>query len=53
MQPNAGKVPASIDDWRNNNGGTHAVMTSLLVKKDATKEEVTQTVDEAMKNVKF
>jgi hypothetical protein len=53
LQPNAGKVPASIEDWRNKNGGTHGVMTSILIKKDATKDEVTQAVDDAMKNVQF
>ncbi|KAF2118670.1 hypothetical protein BDV96DRAFT_642852 [Lophiotrema nucula] len=51
-QPNAGKIPASLKDWREKNGGTHAVITTVLVKKDATKSEVVQAVEEAMIRVK-
>jgi hypothetical protein len=53
LQPNAGKIPASIEDWRNKNGGTHGVMTSIMVRQDATKEEVAQAVDDAIKKVQF
>lgn len=38
---------------RSKNGGTHGVMTSVLIKKDATKEEVLQAVEDAFKYVKF
>ncbi|KAF2629278.1 hypothetical protein BU25DRAFT_420152 [Macroventuria anomochaeta] len=44
-QPYAGKIPASTEDCRNMNGGTRGVMTSILIKQDATQEEVTQAVD--------
>jgi hypothetical protein len=40
VQPNAGKVPSSVQQWRDNNGGTHAVMGSMLVKKGGTKDDV-------------
>lgn len=42
VQPNAGKVPSSVQQWRENNGGTHAVMGSMLVKKGGTKDDVKQ-----------
>jgi hypothetical protein len=51
-QPNAGKISASLKDWREKNGGTHAVITTVLIRKDATKSEVLQAVEEAMENVK-
>ena len=50
-QPNAGKVPSSIKNWRDANGGTHSVMASILIKKDGTKEEVQEAVDEAVKSI--
>jgi len=40
MQANAGKVPTSIENWKKKNGGTHAVMANVLIKKDGTKEDV-------------
>ncbi|KAL8646017.1 MAG: hypothetical protein Q9226_007045 [Calogaya cf. arnoldii] len=40
VQPKAGKTPASIIDWRNRNGGTHAVMAVARVKKDGTQDDV-------------
>ena len=51
MQPNAGKVPSSIKRWREANGGTHAVMASVLVKKDGTKDDVEQGLKEAAESV--
>ena len=42
VQPNAGKVPSSVRQWRDNNGGTHAVMGSMLVKKGGTEDDVKQ-----------
>lgn len=50
-QPNAGKVPSSVREWREGNGGTHAVMASFLIKKDGTKEDVQNAVDEAIKGI--
>lgn len=47
MQPNAGKIPAGIKDWRERNGGTHAVMASAYVKKDGTKEDVREALSAA------
>lgn len=31
LQPNAGKIPSLIKQWRDKNGGTHAVMTTLYI----------------------
>ena len=50
-QPNAGKVPSSIKDWREANGGSHAVMASIYVKKDGTREEVKAAIDQGVKKV--
>ncbi|EME42125.1 hypothetical protein DOTSEDRAFT_73030 [Dothistroma septosporum NZE10] len=53
MQPNAGNdIPSAIKNWRAKNGGTHAVMTTVLVKKDGTKEDVEEALDAAHKDVK-
>jgi hypothetical protein len=51
-QPNAGKIPASLKDWRERHGGTHAVITTVLIKKGATKSEVVQAVEEALNRIK-
>ncbi|OBT53176.1 hypothetical protein VE04_06179 [Pseudogymnoascus sp. 24MN13] len=40
VQPNAGKVPSTIRDWRDKNGGTHAVMGVMYVKKGGSLEDV-------------
>ena len=50
-QPNAGKIPSSIKDWRESHGGTHAVMASIYVKKDGSKEEVKAAIDEGVKRI--
>ncbi|TBU23588.1 hypothetical protein BD311DRAFT_810653 [Dichomitus squalens] len=48
MQPNAGDdIPATIKNWRDANGGTHAVMANVYVKKNGTKEDV----EEALKGI--
>ncbi|KAF2806078.1 uncharacterized protein BDZ99DRAFT_395049, partial [Mytilinidion resinicola] len=48
MQPNAGKVSSSTVRWREANGGTHAVMTEVLIKENTSQEEeVKEAVDEA------
>lgn len=33
LQPNAGKIPSTIKVWRENNGGTHAVMATMYIEK--------------------
>lgn len=40
VQPNAGKIPSSWREWRDKNGGTHAVIGSVKIKEGATKDEV-------------
>ena len=40
IQPNDGKIPSSVKRWRDNNGGTHAVMGSMFVKKGGTADDV-------------
>ncbi|KAI4167868.1 MAG: hypothetical protein LQ343_006882 [Gyalolechia ehrenbergii] len=34
VQPNAGKLPSTFKNWRDRNGGTHAIMTTALLEKD-------------------
>lgn len=52
MQPNAGKIPTSIKQWREANGGTHAVMATVLVKEGSTQDEVKKALDEAARTVR-
>lgn len=33
LQPNAGRIPSTIRAWRDNNGGTHAVMGVMYIEK--------------------
>ncbi|KAH8589056.1 hypothetical protein B0O99DRAFT_692931 [Bisporella sp. PMI_857] len=49
-RPNAGKVPTSIENWRKN-GGTHAVMGSIFVKKGGTQEKVEAGVKEGLDEI--
>ncbi|KAL5522369.1 hypothetical protein ACEPAG_8385 [Sanghuangporus baumii] len=52
MQPNAGNAMLStIKKWRNTNGGTHVVMTNVLVKKDGKKEDVENALAESHKKI--
>lgn len=51
MQPNAGKIPSSIKQWRESNGGTHAVMADALVKKGGTQDDVKKALEDAAKSV--
>lgn len=51
MQPNAGKIPSSIKNWREANGGTHAVMADVYVKKDGDKADVEAALKEAIEKV--
>jgi hypothetical protein len=52
MQPNKGKVPSVIKNWREHHGGTHAVMADVYVKKDGTPEDVREAIEEANRTVK-
>ncbi|KAI1975377.1 hypothetical protein LOZ53_003930 [Ophidiomyces ophidiicola] len=47
IQPNAGKIKTAFKNWRDTNGDTHATMTSILVKKDGTKDDVKAAVEGA------
>ncbi|KAG2115176.1 uncharacterized protein F5147DRAFT_769636 [Suillus discolor] len=51
LQANAGKVPSTIKQWREANGGTHAVMADVFVKKDGTKEDVEEGLEAAINYV--
>ncbi|KAL8880660.1 MAG: hypothetical protein Q9192_007970 [Flavoplaca navasiana] len=46
VQPNGGKTPTPITNWRNDHGGTHAVMAIARVKKGGTQDDVTAAFDE-------
>ncbi|EME44741.1 hypothetical protein DOTSEDRAFT_152750 [Dothistroma septosporum NZE10] len=50
VQPNAGNnIPSSIKRWREANGG----MSTVYVKKDGTKQDVENALEEAHKDVKM
>jgi len=52
MQANQGNdIPSTIKNWRQANGGTHAVMANVLVKKDGTKEDVGDALAAAHKGI--
>lgn len=40
VQTNSGKVPSTIKEWQKKNGGTHAVMGSMYVRKDGDASDV-------------
>ncbi|KAK0482280.1 hypothetical protein IW261DRAFT_1026639 [Armillaria novae-zelandiae] len=52
MQPNAGKIPTSIKNWREAHGGTHAVMADVYVKKDGTQADVEAALQAAIDEVR-
>ncbi|KAF2726657.1 hypothetical protein EJ04DRAFT_173934 [Polyplosphaeria fusca] len=52
IQPNAGKIPSSIKDWREKNGGTHAVMGTMYVKKGGSKGDVQEAFEKFKKEFK-
>jgi hypothetical protein len=52
VQPNSGKVPSGVRDWRDKNGGTHAVMGSLFVKKDGDADDVKTGFEDFEKDFK-
>ncbi|KAK0466504.1 hypothetical protein IW261DRAFT_1574576 [Armillaria novae-zelandiae] len=49
--PNAGKIPTSIKNWREANGGTHVVMADVYVKKDGTKADAEAALQAAIDEV--
>ena len=54
IQPNAGnKIPPTVKNWRESNGGTHAVIADLYVKKGGTKADVEASLREASGKIKY
>ncbi|KAL8707351.1 MAG: hypothetical protein Q9220_007611 [cf. Caloplaca sp. 1 TL-2023] len=51
MQANKGKIPQTIQEWAQKNGGTYAVMAVMFVKKDGTKEDVEDGMRDAFYEV--
>lgn len=51
IQPNAGKIPSAWKRWRDEHGGTHAVIGTLKVKKDATMEEFREALEKFRENL--
>ncbi len=52
IQPNSGDgIPSTIKSWKNAHGGTHSVMTNVFVKKDGTKTDVRESLEEALSDV--
>lgn len=52
VQPNHGKISSFFKNWRDANGGTHAVMATMLVKKGGEKADVEKAWDDVAKVVK-
>lgn len=51
LQANAGKdVPSGVKRWRDANS-THAVIADLYVKKDGSKEDVEEALEELRKKI--
>lgn len=44
-----GKIDASIKAWRDKNGETHAVITTLYLKKGSTKQEAKDAIEKAFR----
>lgn len=44
-------MPSTIKQWREANGGTHAVTADVFVKKDGTKEDVEEGLKAAINQV--
>jgi hypothetical protein len=51
LQPKAGNIPSTIKGWRDANGGSHALMAKVFVKKDGTKEDVKNALTAAHKGI--
>ncbi|GAM88999.1 hypothetical protein ANO11243_070330 [Dothideomycetidae sp. 11243] len=52
VQTNSGKIPSTLKDWQRENGGTHAVMGTMYVKKEGDKDDVKEGFDEFVKSFK-
>ncbi|EER29466.1 hypothetical protein CPC735_071480 [Coccidioides posadasii C735 delta SOWgp] len=54
LQPNAGKIPSTIKEWRDKNGGTHAVITVMHIPVDTEPdtEIFESSAKEALDNMK-
>jgi hypothetical protein len=52
IQPNAGKIDSTIRQWREKNGGTHAVMGVMYVKKGGSVDDVAVGWDNFVKEFK-
>ncbi|KAL8897817.1 MAG: hypothetical protein Q9207_007007 [Kuettlingeria erythrocarpa] len=52
VQPNQGEISSFLKEWRDKNGGTHAVMATLRVKKGGDKADVENAWDEVADVVK-
>ncbi|RAL03196.1 uncharacterized protein BO80DRAFT_423157 [Aspergillus ibericus CBS 121593] len=53
LQPNAGKIPSTIKDWRDKNGGTHAVIAvmHLPTNKEPEADEFEAAAREALEDM--
>ena len=53
LQPNAGKIPSTIKQWRDKNGGTHAVIGVMYIPvgTDPDGEVLEEAAREALKDV--
>lgn len=48
-QPNAGKIDSSLQKWKKQHGGTHATITSILIKKGGTEQDVDDAITKAFR----
>jgi hypothetical protein len=48
MRPNDGKIPLFFRKLRDRNNGTKTLITTAMVKKDGTKDDVKRGLDEAV-----
>ena len=51
LQANSGKVHTSIENWKRRNGGTHAVISTIYVKKNGRKDDVADGLDDDFDNI--
>lgn len=53
LQPNAGKIPSTIKQWRDKNGGTHAVIGVMYIPVDIDPDGkvLEEAAKEALKDV--
>lgn len=52
LQANARKIPSTIQAWRDKNGGTHAVIATVLIKKNGTTDDVKAAIEAAKQKFK-